>query len=57
MFRRFPEAEVTGIDLSRDMLEKAREKFAGRRFQGIEADYFEYPFYCFSARKTTVPQF
>ena len=44
VFRRFPEAEVTGIDLSRDMLEKAREKFAGRRFQGIEADYFEYPF-------------
>ena len=44
VFCRFPEAEVTGIDLSRDMLEKAREKFAGRRFQGIEADYFVHPF-------------
>ena len=26
------------------MLAKAREKFAGRDFQGIEADYFVYPF-------------
>lgn len=44
VYRRFPEAEVTGIDLSADMLSKAREKFAGRRFQGIEADYFLHPF-------------
>ncbi len=44
VYRRFPEAEVTGIDLSADMLAKAREKFAGRRFQGIEADYFLHPF-------------
>ncbi len=44
VYRRFPEAEVTGIDLSADMLAKAREKFAGRHFQGIEADYFLHPF-------------
>ena len=44
VYRRFPEAAVTGIDLSGDMLAKAREKFAGRDFQGIEADYFVYPF-------------
>ena len=44
VYRRFPEAEVTGVDLSGDMLAKAREKFAGRRFQGIQADYFLHPF-------------
>lgn len=44
VYRRFPEAGVTGIDLSGSMLSKAREKFAGKRFQGIEADYFAYPF-------------
>lgn len=44
VYRRFPEVRTVGIDLSRDMLEKAREKFAGKRFQGIEADYFVHPF-------------
>lgn len=44
VYRRFPEAEVLGVDLSGDMLAKAREKFAGRRFRGIEADYFVHPF-------------
>ena len=44
VYRRFPEAAVTGIDLSGDMLAKAREKFAGRGFRGIEADYFVHPF-------------
>ncbi|MCI9213861.1 MAG: class I SAM-dependent methyltransferase, partial [Oscillospiraceae bacterium] len=44
VYRRFPEAAVTGIDLSGDMLAKAREKFAGRDFRGIEADYFVHPF-------------
>ena len=43
--RRLPEGlRLTLTDRSEGMLEKAREKFAGRRFQGIEADYFEYPF-------------
>lgn len=44
VYRRFPEARVTGIDLSGGMLAKAREKFAGKRFRGIEADYFAHPF-------------
>lgn len=44
VYRRFPEASVTGIDLSSGMLAKAREKFARKRFRGIEADYFAYPF-------------
>ena len=43
VYRRFPEAEVTGIDLSGDMLAKAREKFAGKSFLGIQADYFAHP--------------
>lgn len=44
VYRRFPDAAVTGIDLSRDMLARAREKYAGRGFRAIEADYFRYPF-------------
>lgn len=44
VYRRFPEARVTGIDLSGDMLARAREKFAEKQFQGIEADYFVHPF-------------
>lgn len=44
MYCRFPEVRVTGIDLSRDMLARAREKYADRGFQAIEADYFQYPF-------------
>lgn len=44
VYRRFPEARIMGIDLSGDMLARAREKFAGKRFQGIEADYFVHPF-------------
>lgn len=44
VYRRFPEARVTGIDLSGDMLARAREKFVGKGFQGIEADYFVHPF-------------
>ena len=44
MFRKFPGLRVTGIDLSADMLAKAREKFSGVDFQAIEADYFAYPF-------------
>lgn len=44
VFRRFPDAKVTGIDLSADMLARAREKYANRAFQAVEADYFLYPF-------------
>lgn len=44
MFRRFPELDVTGIDLSADMLEKAKEKFFRKNFRPIQADYFAHPF-------------
>lgn len=44
MYRRFPGLDVTGIDLSGPMLAKAREKFAGKKFRAVEADYFAYPF-------------
>ena len=44
MFRRFPGLRVTGIDLSADMLAKAREKFPGENFRAVEADYFACPF-------------
>ncbi|MDE7218581.1 MAG: methyltransferase domain-containing protein [Oscillospiraceae bacterium] len=43
IYRRFPAAKVTGIDLSSHMLAKAREKFQNRAFRAIEADYFTYP--------------
>lgn len=44
VFRRFPNVNVTGIDLSADMLARAREKFAGKNFRAVEADYFACPF-------------
>ena len=44
IFRRFPEAQVTGIDLSAGMLSRAREKYAGMNFYAVEADYFSCPF-------------
>lgn len=44
MFRRFPALSVTGIDLSADMLAKAREKFSEVNFHAVEADYFACPF-------------
>lgn len=44
MFRRFPALDVTGIDLSPAMLEKARQKFSPDHFHCIAADYFACPF-------------
>lgn len=44
IYRRFPEVRVTGIDLSRDMLEKLKEKYADKYIELIQADYFAYPF-------------
>ena len=44
MYRRFPNVHATGIDLSHAMLAKAQEKFRGKNFQAIEADYFAHPF-------------
>ena len=40
VYRRFPEAAVTGIDLSGDMLAKAREKFAGEGLSGDRGGLF-----------------
>ncbi len=44
VYRRFPEVRVTGIDLSPDMLARAREKYADKSFRAVEADYFLCPF-------------
>lgn len=35
--------KITGIDLSKDMLEKLRVKYADKDIDLIMADYFEYP--------------
>lgn len=39
LFRRFPEMAVTGIDLTRAMLEKLREKYPGKALTLLEGDY------------------
>lgn len=44
IFKRFPELEVTAIDLSEKMLEKLSEKFSDRQIKVIRGDYFEYEF-------------
>ena len=43
IYERFPDVKITGIDLSKDMLEKLRVKYADRDIDLIMADYFEYP--------------
>ena len=40
IFRRFPEISVTGIDLSKAMLEKLSEKYSDKNITLINADYF-----------------
>lgn len=44
IYRRFPGALVTGVDLSAPMLEKLRAKYAGRALRLLQGDYFEVPF-------------
>ena len=44
IYRRFPDAAVTGIDLSGPMLQKLREKYPDKDIKLIEADYFVCPF-------------
>ncbi|MBC8831393.1 class I SAM-dependent methyltransferase, partial [Escherichia coli] len=44
IYRRFPNASVTGIDLSKNMLEKLNEKYKNKEIELILADYFEYDF-------------
>lgn len=42
IFGRFPGLQVTGIDLSSEMLAKLAEKHRNRRLKLIQADYFSY---------------
>lgn len=44
VFRRFPEIRVTGVDLSRRMLEKLREKYPGRAIDLHCGSYFDMEF-------------
>lgn len=44
IFARFPQLEVTAIDLSNAMLQKARAKFPGRRLRLIQGDYLQEDF-------------
>ena len=44
VYRRFPQAEVTGIDLCRDMMDKLQQTYRDKHFKAIVADYFECPF-------------
>lgn len=39
IFQRFPDISVTGVDLSREMLKKLREKYPGRDIILIEGSY------------------
>lgn len=41
IFKRFPNIEVTGIDLTREMLEKLRQKHPAKNIQLICGDYFK----------------
>jgi len=44
IFERFPDAEVTGIDLTKSMLDKLLEKHPDKNLNLICGDYFEEPF-------------
>jgi len=43
IYQKFPNVKITGIDLSKDMLEKLRVKYTDKDIDLIMADYFEYP--------------
>ncbi|MCL2064587.1 MAG: methyltransferase domain-containing protein [Candidatus Cloacimonetes bacterium] len=44
IFKRFPDINITGIDMSQKMLDKLLEKFAGKNINLIKANYLEYNF-------------
>lgn len=44
IFKRIPEIEVTGIDLTKEMIEKLREKYPDKKLDLICGDYFTVPF-------------
>ncbi len=44
VFARFPDAQVTGIDLSAEMLSVLRKRYAAQNMNLICGDYFQIPF-------------
>ncbi|QOR35163.1 class I SAM-dependent methyltransferase [Clostridium sp. 'deep sea'] len=44
IFNKYPNINVTGIDISNAMLDKFRQKFIDKNIELINADYFKYPF-------------
>ena len=44
IFRRLPDVEVTGIDLSKGMLDRLREKYNDKKIKLIQSHYFGYNF-------------
>ncbi|MDR3113015.1 MAG: methyltransferase domain-containing protein [Endomicrobium sp.] len=44
IFKRNPKIKVTGIDLTKEMLDKLNERFGNKNIDLINADYFEYDF-------------
>ena len=44
VFCRFPDAEVTGVDLTAAMLERCRKKFEGKALRLIQGDYLRLDF-------------
>ena len=44
IYRKFPNVQITGIDLSKEMMSKLKEKYSDKNIDLILADYFEYPF-------------
>ncbi len=43
IYQKFPDIIVTGIDLSEDMMDRLRVKYADKEINLIRADYFTYP--------------
>lgn len=44
LYKRFPDVEITGVDLSAEMLDKLRRKYPDKNIRLIQADYFQYAF-------------
>jgi ubiquinone/menaquinone biosynthesis C-methylase UbiE len=44
IFKRNPKIKVTGIDLTKEMLDKLNERFNNKNINLINANYFEYDF-------------
>lgn len=42
IFKLYPEINVTGVDLCRDMLDRLEEKHRGRKLRTVCQDYFQY---------------